>query len=311
MNLNIKFLFILFLITTTSFTAGCSIENKTNKTFTIEKARTKTIDHIHGIGYSGDGDSLIIASPKGIKIFTEGHWLETNQYFHDYMGFQTTKDGFYASGHPEEGSSLRNPLGLVKSTDLGKSLQTLAFYGESDLHFIATSFYDKTIYILNEEPNSKLNTGVYYTENDGRYWKKCEFNGFNSNTFGMMAVHPSIGSTVAIATKNGIYFSIDNGNTFKQLFDSTMVTAIAFSETKLYFSTVENNKIYLKSYDLKTKKIDDISIPSLNDENPITYIAVNVSNPEQIAFSTYNHDVYETNDFKKNWNKLIENGRLK
>src|SRR3546814_19465798 len=44
---------------------------------------------------------------------------------HDYMGFATTREAFYSSGHPAAGSNLINPFGLIKSTDAGKTWRQL------------------------------------------------------------------------------------------------------------------------------------------------------------------------------------------
>ena len=68
-----------------------------------------------------------IATHSGIKVYQNGKWLEAKTGLHDYMGFQATKNGFFASGHPEPGANLKNPLGLMKSSDGGNTLEKLAF----------------------------------------------------------------------------------------------------------------------------------------------------------------------------------------
>lgn len=63
------------------------------------------IEHIHGIGYARNMPGVSIATHSGIKVYQNGKWFETTTELHDYMGFQATKNGFVASGHPEPGAN--------------------------------------------------------------------------------------------------------------------------------------------------------------------------------------------------------------
>lgn len=74
-------------------------------------------------------------------------------------GLSSNENGFFASGHPEPGANLKNPLGLMKSSDGGNTLEKLAFYGESDFHNLAVGYNTEAIYLYNERPNSKLQQG--------------------------------------------------------------------------------------------------------------------------------------------------------
>lgn len=85
----------------------------TNNPFFKEKKAGK-FEHLHGIGYAGNKNAIYFATHKGLLVYQNNRWYETTSNKHDYMGFSATDDGFYSSGHPEEGSSLGNPLGLVK-----------------------------------------------------------------------------------------------------------------------------------------------------------------------------------------------------
>ena len=51
-------------------------------------------------------------------------------------------------------SNLKNPLGIMKSTDQGNTLEKIKFYGEIDFHYLAASYYNHTLYVYNEHPNS-------------------------------------------------------------------------------------------------------------------------------------------------------------
>lgn len=278
----------------------------------IKKAASQKIEHVHGIGYPGNDEGLYVATHDGLKISRNGGWLETADENHDYMGFQAVNDGFISSGHPAEGSDLKNPLGLVKSTDKGKSLEKIAFYGESDFHFLAASYQDNVIYLINEQPNSELERGVYVSKDKGGEWEPVALNGLGGETLGMMAVHPENAGTMAMSTREGIFVSDDFGTTMEKAGDYQMVTAAAFSKESLYFSPVEKEEIKLIRLPIgQLNQGEELPIPNLKDDNPITYIAANPKQEGRIAFITILNDLYETEDGGKTWNQLLVNGRMK
>ncbi|WP_079507242.1 F510_1955 family glycosylhydrolase [Mesobacillus jeotgali] len=277
----------------------------------IKKASSQKIDHVHGLGYPGNDKGLYIATHNGLKMFINGEWLETAGQNHDYMGFQATADGFYASGHPEKGSDLKNPLGIVKSTDKGKTLEKIAFYGESDFHFLSVGYKEKVVYLINEEPNSELERGVYQSKDQARSWETVKMNGLEASTLGMMAVHPENGGTFAMATKEGIFMTDDYGENMRKSGEFEMVTAAAFSKDALFISPVQEQKI--KMFKLNPSQegtAEELSIPHLNHDNPITYIAADPNQEGRIAFMTILNDLYESEDGGKTWKQLLVNGKI-
>ncbi len=268
-----------------------------------------TIEHIHGIGYNLKNE-LLVATHHGLKMNRDGIWYETTQNLHDYMGFQVTENGFLVSGHPEEGSSLENPLGLVRASNYGEQLEPIQFSGESDFHFLGASFSDQDLYVINEQPNSLLEQGFYHSPDAGQSFNQPEMAGFDADSFGMIAVHPSNGKIVAMATRQGVYGSEDSGKTFSKWVDG-MITALAFSNEQLIYSTVsDEGTISLQSYSIKNRKTSPITIPHLDYDNPITYIAVSPTDANQIAITTYDLDILQTKDFGANWEPLTQDGKM-
>src|SRR5699024_9778270 len=131
------------------------------------------------------------ATHTGLKKHDGQDWYATTDNNHDYMGFSMTKEGFYSSGHPGEGSNLKNPLGLIKSVDDGKTLDQLAFYGETDFHYLTAGFDSDAIYAINQQPNSEIDEGLFYTLDEGKTWTKSEFSGIESDSIGNIAAHPT------------------------------------------------------------------------------------------------------------------------
>jgi hypothetical protein len=313
-NKRITLTILIGILIILSGCAGTSKEQKKpqlegNPKFAFIQAKSIKIDQIRGIGYPGNENALYLATNDGLKMYKDKKWSETTTNRHDYIGFQAIETGFMASGHPQKGTNLKDPLGIVQSADNGKSLKKIAFYGQANFHFIAESFLGSGLYVISEKPNNDLSLGVNYSKDNGVSWKKSLFNNFTADSLGMIAVHPSKGDTMAMSTRSGVFYSEDNGNTMKRITDPFMVTALTFSGDSILFSSVEDEKIMLKSINPKTGEQTSLAFPFLDYDNPITYLAVNPKNENLIAFTTYKNDLYESTDGGKNWNTLIKDGK--
>ncbi|KPL59536.1 F510_1955 family glycosylhydrolase [Rossellomorea vietnamensis] len=287
--------------------SGCSASDEE---YSYVKSKDTTIDHIHGIGYPNNQGDLVIATHDGLMKYKDSTWYGTNSLKHDYMGFQPYKDGFYSSGHPEEGSILKNPLGLVKSTDGGKSLDKLALYGETDFHYLGAGYQSKAIYAINEEPNSEMETGLYRTMDEGGNWEKAEMKGFDSTSIGNIAVHPSKKEMLAISSKDGVYVSKDGGDSFTKVENSQTVTSIYLSKRVGLFSSIEEGKIQLYEWDFKSNKVHPYPTPKLSKDNPIMYISSNPESSDEWTVVTYNNDIYQTTNNGETWDEVVNEGKI-
>ncbi len=262
------------------------------------------IPHLHGLGFSADGRQLFVPAHSGLRVYADGRWQNPDLPVNDYMGYAPTNDGFYSSGHPGPGSNLVNPLGLVKSSDGGKTLTTLDFAGESDFHLMAVGYQNHAIYVLNPTPNSKLGAGLYYSVDDGKTWQQSALKGVNTQPT-QIAVHPTEAGTVALATDEGVLLSFDHGNTFEQIGGGAPVTAVAWSPDgkQLVFGATT-----LSAYDLESKQIKELSTPSIKGQDAIAYIAVNPQQPDELAFATYGRDIYLSTGAGQTWTQIAQDG---
>ncbi|EJS66197.1 MULTISPECIES: F510_1955 family glycosylhydrolase [Bacillus] len=263
------------------------------------------IEHIHGIGYAGNMPGVSIATHSGIKVYQNGKWLETKTELHDYMGFQATKNGFFASGHPAPGANLKNPLGLMKSSDGGNTLEKLAFYGESDFHNLAVGYNTEAIYLYNERPNSKLQQGFYFSTNNGQEWKNSKLKGLSS-TIHSFSVHPDQSSVVAVSAKDGVYLSTDYGNTFELFSTSLESTAVTLSNEDVIYSPINKQIITKKS--IATNEETNIQIPPLDPKDAIMYISQNPQNSAEIVFATMKANVFLSADDGTTWKQITKEG---
>src|SRR5688572_2089866 len=108
--------------------------------------------HVHGLSWSADGKRLYIPSHVGLAIYEGGRWRRLAGPPHDFMGFTVARRAFYSSGHPAPGSPMRNPFGLMKSEDEGRTWQKLGLEGEADFHVLAASHGTAAIYVFSPVP---------------------------------------------------------------------------------------------------------------------------------------------------------------
>lgn len=96
--------------------------------------------HVHGLAIDPDDGALLIATHDGLyEVTGNAHARPIGQSV-DLMGFAVAGAGHYlASGHPGPGVDLPQPLGLVSSTDGGKSWQVVSRDGESDFHTLTVT----------------------------------------------------------------------------------------------------------------------------------------------------------------------------
>lgn len=278
--------------------------------FSFEEVKNKQVDHIHGTGYINGGNDFVMSTHTGLYLYGGGVWKEANSQKHDYMGFQAVRDGFISSGHPEEGSNLKNPLGLIKSKDRGATFEQLAFYGEIDFHYLAAGYDSNAIYVFNETPTESLNGGLHYSTDGGKTWTQSKMNGFNSTNISNFSTHPTREELLVIGTMDGLYVSEDYGQNFELFMPAKTVTYITLNETGGYYTNFDSNKVYLKSFSFESSEVKDIQLPKEIMQDPIINIATNPNNQKEITLVTNNLNIYLTKDEGVSWKKIATNGEL-
>ncbi|MCY9666388.1 hypothetical protein M5X11_15705 [Paenibacillus alginolyticus] len=265
------------------------------------------MEHIHGLGYTSDGKQILIPAHTGLVAYSEGKWSNVDAPKNDYMGFVTVDSGFYSSGHPGQGSKLKNPLGVVKSTDEGKSLTTLDFEGVSDFHAMTVGYKTHSIYVFNEQPNTKMKSaGLYVSKDDAKTWNKSELNGFSGEPLAL-AAHPSDDKVVALGSKEGLFLSNDSGNHIEKLISGLVVTSLTFSNNGELFAATANSPTMLQ-FNLSNKDKKEIKLPALDKDDAISYIAQNPTDHNELVLATYKKDVFISKDAGTKWTKIADKG---
>ncbi len=270
-----------------------------------------TLMHVHGLSYSADGKQLFIPSHVGMAIYSEGRWSKAPGPEHDFMGFSATRGALYSSGHPAPGSSLRNPFGLLKSGDGGKSWEHLGLTGEADFHVMAASYGAQIVYVYAPVPNSRMpQPGIYHTADDGKTWQPSGGKGL-SGRIAALAAHPNRAGALAAATESGVYLSENHGDSFAAAASGPQATSVAFDldGTHLWFGGYRNAAT-LARMALKTRKAEPIAIPAMT-KDAVAYIAQNPVNRKQYAIATFTRDVYLSNDAGKTWKQIAVHGETR
>ncbi|PJE95854.1 hypothetical protein CUT44_21650 [Streptomyces carminius] len=160
------------------------------------------LGHVHGLGVNPGDGKLYVATHYGIVAVDDDGGTERVGDTADYMGFAVAgPDTFLGSGHPAEGSDEPANRGLIRSTDAGKTWQTLSLGGEVDFHALEQAHgtvygYDST-------------HGMLRVSKDGKKWdERAELAALD------IAVSPGDPDVVLATTRDGVARSTDGGKTF-------------------------------------------------------------------------------------------------
>jgi hypothetical protein len=170
--------------------------------------------HVHGLSVSGETSQVLLATHDGLFDVTTSPATKIGGT-NDLMGFTPgPADGiFYASGHPGPGSDLPNPMGLLRSSDGGRTWEQLSRQGESDFHALAATKSGIVAF-----------DGVLRTSPDGREWNTVAADFAPA----VLAAHPD-SDTVLATTPDGIQRSTDGGATWKPLENGPVIQFAAFA----------------------------------------------------------------------------------
>ncbi len=166
---------------------------------------SESLTHLHGAAVDDVGD-LFAATHDGVwTVADNGDVSLAGTSRDDFMGFAiTSAAGWFGSGHPGAGSDMANPMGLIASTDTGKTWAAVSRVGETDFHSLAAT--------------NSLIVGF-----DGRQLLRSA-DGGGSWTVAKATVSPAslalIEADLLATTESGLMRSSDAGDTFELVPDA-------------------------------------------------------------------------------------------
>ena len=158
-------------------------------------------EHVHGVARDPGDGTVYLATHEGLFRYDKGAPIRVGPVV-DWMGFSIAGPGhFYASGHPGDGVDLPAPVGLMETTDAGKTWKVRSLGGESDFHALTSSSKGVLAY-----------DGTLRSTADGKTWTKLAISAEPRS----LAAAPD-GSRVLATTASGVLLSRDQGATWAPL----------------------------------------------------------------------------------------------
>lgn len=262
--------------------------------------------HAHGLGYSADGSRILIPNHSGIAVYSEGRWSKAPGLAHDYMGFAVTRESIYSSGHVAGSRGRTHPLGLMRSSDGGRSWTVLGFEGEVEFHLVAAGYFSDALYIHAAEPNPVMERAGIYRRIGERLvgWRRAAGQGLEGE-LGMLAVHPTEAATLAAATTGGLFLSRDGGEAFRPLVSGTRVTAAryTFAGDALLVGTWDGKQAGLFRVASDDGAREALTLPPFG-RDAVANIAQNPARPSELALISFERAVYVSPDAGKTWRRI-------
>lgn len=185
------------------------------------------ITHIHAVARDPKTGDLLLATHEGLFRHANGELLQNGPVI-DLMGFTVAPDGtYYASGHPGAGVDLPQPVGLITSTDSGRTWRVSSRGGESDFHALTSS------------PTSVVGSdGTLRSTTDGETWSTRTIPAAPRT----LAASPQTGALLA-TTETGLLHSTDDGRSWKGLTPPATALLAAWADEQTIVIATANGQI--------------------------------------------------------------------
>ena len=174
------------------------------------------ITHIHAVARDPKSGELLLATHEGLFRHVNGDLVQNGPVI-DLMGFAVAPDGtYYASGHPGVGVDLPQPVGLITSTDAGRSWRVASRGGQSDFHALTAG----STAVIGFD-------GVLRSSTDGTTWTTRSIPAPPRT----LAAAPTSGTLLA-TTEAGLLASSDTGATWRPLSPPGTALAVTWADEK-------------------------------------------------------------------------------
>lgn len=175
------------------------------------------IVHVHGLGVDPADGTLYAATHTGVfRIAGSGPAARVGTGDQDTMGFTVVGPAtFLASGHPGQGEHLPAQLGLLESSDAGRTWTGLSLGGQADFHALHAAH--GLVYGYDSQ------SGAFLVSRDRRQWEAR-----SALAMSDFAVSPTSADVVLATTEHGLARSADGGRTWKHVPGAPVLVVLAW-----------------------------------------------------------------------------------
>jgi photosystem II stability/assembly factor-like uncharacterized protein len=198
-----------------TFLSGCSSPESEPTSAAEAEAGTLPSGHVHGVAFHPANDALLLATHEGLVEVGEGGELTPVGPVIDLMGFAVAGDRYLASGHPGLHVDLPQPVGLIESTDGGRTWAVLSRSGQSDFHALT----------VNGAGGVLGYDGSLLRSTDGRAWEQLDIPA-EPHT---LAAAPD-GTAVLATTQQGLLRSTDAGSSWSAVGGAPLLQVVDWAD---------------------------------------------------------------------------------
>lgn len=172
-------------------------------------ARDVAPEHVHGLGLNPADGSLYVATHTGLFRMPPGseEAERVGDHLQDTMGFAVVgPDRFLGSGHPDLRDDLPPLLGLIESSDAGRSWESVSLLGNADFHALRV---DGSQVVGYDASGGRL----MVSSDRGRTWRSSS----PPAAFADVVVDPADPGRLVAASADGLMTSPDGGASWSRL----------------------------------------------------------------------------------------------
>lgn len=191
-----------------------------------------SVSHIHQVKVI-EGRVLVLSHEGLYELIGKNNMKLVGKDKIDVMGFTTLGKALFASGHPSEGSTMQNPMGLVKSIDGGLNWNSVSLVGKVDFHFLEGSGSD--LYGVDSQSGNLM-----YSADSGKTWSSL-----GANTFSDIAVSPTMPGMAVAIQGSKLLITEDAFKSTKELKSILKFAQVEWRDSGLY--ALSGTSLYMSS----------------------------------------------------------------
>ena len=169
--------------------------------------------HVHGLGINPKDRALFVATHTGLFRAAKGEQIAKRiaDRYQDTMGFTVVgPNHFLGSGHPDGREGLPPFLGLIRSTDAGKSWDEVSLMGKNDFHLLEAA--GERVYGFGSNYDTRA-AEFLVSADGGTSWGKRSTPG----PLISLAISPEDADRIVVSAEDGLHRSDDAARSWRSL----------------------------------------------------------------------------------------------